>query len=911
MDTARALRRALAAFEQATYPGETATTYALDDDGNVVVLRDGLAAAQAAEAFAAEHDLGIIVRHSAGGTLEDYIDAGFTPEISLGYYTGLGGYTGVGGLNTIVASKHLRGIPLFSIGDDDGLLARGAAAATGGKLGLGARLAHYRGIGLQMLGRRQLVDYFGPLFQTSPGQTDLMEQYSNLVMRMDADKNAAGAAADALADRWGKLPDAGKLAELMHDATRYEIDPDKPMPPGVIPALYRGLKTRFEALSHAAQTLYREARAAYETHYQAVKDAVRERILRALPDHPHRAQLLARMDSEFFGRVKGVYFPLARFGDYLVRVSDDNGHHGEAVHFAETLAEAEALRAKLLAQYPANRGYVVSKVTRRAKFNAARDMVGRGFLKELFGVLGQSGVGPELQDAINQLYLTSLPDLSWAKHGIHRKGTPGFSQDARRAFAHNMFHGARYLAKLRYADQLSERLDDMQEHADANAQVEDYDQVAAQQVIDEMHKRHDAYLNPNSHPLATALTSAGFLFYLGLSPASAAVNLTQVPLVALPILGGKYGFGRAAAALLTAASSVAKSKNSLAEMLAGDELAMIQQAIKDGAVDVSMAHDLAGIAQGEDHKLWGKLRPVMKIASFMFHHAERFNRQAALLAAYRLARQGGADHAGTYARAVEDVYASQFDYSAGNRPRIMQGNVARVLLLFKQYAQNMIFTLGHNAQLAVRGDRQAAKTFAGLLVTHALAAGALGLPVVGPLLALASLLGHDDDEPWDAEVALRNLLAETFGDKTAEVMVHGLSRLTPWDISGRVGLDRLLLPDVQEGLEGQHLAESWLAAALGPVAGPWRRSVAGAVFLLRLVRRRAGDVGHASVPGSRAAPCSIQQPCGPQRASQRAYGPSVWHRRAAVAPAPPRRPAAASRWPGWSPAPRRTAAPVR
>ncbi|MFG0750809.1 PLxRFG domain-containing protein [Acinetobacter ursingii] len=43
--------------------------------------------------------------------------------------------------------------------------------------------------------------------------------------------------------------------------------------------------------------------------------------------------------------------------------------------------------------------------------------------------------------------------------------------------------------------------------------------------------------------------------------------------------------------------------------------------------------------------------------------------------------------------------------------------------------------------------------------------------------------------------------------------------LTPIDMSGRVGINNLLLPDVQEGLEGQRWAESAMAGALGPVAG--------------------------------------------------------------------------------------------
>ncbi len=87
------------------------------------------------------------------------------------------------------------------------------------------------------------------------------------------------------------------------------------------------------------------------------------------------------------------------------------------------------------------------------------------------------------------------------------------------------------------------------------------------------------------------------------------------------------------------------------------------------------------------------------------------------------------------------------------------------------------------------------------------------------LLAAASFLGGSDDEPWDAETALRNMLAEEFGPKVSEVLTKGVSRLTPWDISARVGLDHLILPDVQEGLEGRRLFESASTALLGPVAG--------------------------------------------------------------------------------------------
>ncbi|MGE8319074.1 MAG: PLxRFG domain-containing protein [Comamonas sp.] len=347
--------------------------------------------------------------------------------------------------------------------------------------------------------------------------------------------------------------------------------------------------------------------------------------------------------------------------------------------------------------------------------------------------------------------------------------------------------------------------------------------VDGQQVVDEMAKRHDAAMNPKSNALSTALTSVGFMFHLGLSPASAMVNLTQTALVAYPVMGARWGFAKASGALLKASQEAARGKNDITGALTPDEKAAFDEAVRSGVVDVTMAHDLAGIAQGEDRNVSYKLRPVMRAASFLFHHAEKFNRQVTFIAAYRLAREAGADSQAAYTQAVQATYDGHFDYSANNRPRVMQGNVARVLLLFKQYGQNMVYTFARNALQALKGatpeDRaQARKALAGLLTTHAMAAGVLGLPMVTTLLAAASMIGGDDDEPWDAKVALQNLLADTFGQKPAEVLAHGLSRLTPWDISARVGLDKLIFPDVQEGLEGQRLGESAMAAALGPVA---------------------------------------------------------------------------------------------
>lgn len=701
----------------------------------------------------------------------------------------------------------------------------------------GYKFTDWLGIGLSALGRRQLTEIYSKILPQ-------LNKYNELAAQMDADKNDAGAEADSIVREWANLKDEDQLAELMHDSTLAKIDPTKPYVKGDSVSRYEQLRDDYNSLSPEAQAMYLKARDAYKKHYAKVHQAIKERILRSELSSQKKADLLKQMDDNFFGYVKGVYFPLARFGKYVVVMRNQNGEV-ESVSRAETMGEAQSLRSELMQKYP---HYKIDRVMLDKEFNASRDAVGRGFMTNLFAEVDNLGLSTaeqaEFEDTLSQLYLSSMPDLSWAKHGIHRKGTAGFSQDARRAFAQNMFHGAGYLAKLRYGDQLAQQLDDMQKYSSEQSKLNDsYDQPTAQRVIDEMNKRHDNLMNPKSHPLSSALTSFGFIYYLGLSPAAAMVNLSQTALVAYPIMGAKWGFDKAANELLKASNDFRKGvefhkvkwegsktdlyktiSSDISKFLSKDEKQAYEDAVARGVIDVTQAHDLAGIAQGEDSGIMWKTRPIMRAASVMFHSAERFNREVTFIAAYRLARQSGEKHDSAFDQAVDATYRGHFDYSSGNRPRIMQGNVAKVLLLFKQFGQNMVYTLARQTYQSIKGEteaerKEARKSLAAILAMHATFAGTLGLPMVGMLLSVASWMGGDDDDPWDAEVALRNYLAEAFGPTISNMLMKGAPRGIGVDISGRVGINNLLLPDVQEGLEGKKWWDSASAAVLGPIGG--------------------------------------------------------------------------------------------
>lgn len=998
-------------------------------------------------------------------------------------------------------------------------------------------------LALQLLGRRQIVDVYGNLLPHLGRYSDEMQQY-------DADKNESAAVADELVNRWRKLADADALADLMHDATLAQFDPDIEQAGD---ADQQALEDRFDGLGAEAKSVYREARGAYAAHWNKVKAAIRARIERADLGENERRMMMEQFRDQFLQPIQGVYFPLARWGDYVITAKDADGQR--VVVFAESLTEAQAEHARMERELTD-----VSKITLRREYNAARDSVSKEFVRKLFEAVDETSADMAeadlLKDAINQLYLTSLPDVSWAKHGIHRKGTPGYSRDARRAFAMNMFHGGYYLSKLRHADVLQDYLRAMQEHIEAQREDAGYDSITAQQVVNEMVKRHDLVMNPDNSVIANTLTGMGFVWFLGLSPASAIVNLSQTALVAYPIMAARFGYGKAADALTRASKEAVQFRNDLRGRYGAEENAAIDRAVREGLIDITQAHDLAGVSEGRDNQLLGALSPVMRAASYLFHQAEKFNRQATFIAVYRLARQAGEGAEQAYDTARDLTYKGHFDYAcvdaetecltldgwkrynelregdvaiavdangravesrvsavnihrgaipvtkfqsrqfsmvltdnhdavvqtynsrdrkwqairkvradslkpsqhilrapsaaivrtapkygedfaallgwvaaegwyakyrkskvahdvrlaqslshnpeyvdeirgildrlggeykeyvsekrqmvffvlrrslgvrvqaampdklltaamlrdmpagemgalvdaflkgdgsnrgrgdwsvgqkdgqnldviqamavmlgmrasqspvdkqgrgmlhlgrpeaghrshvrpmskeravvdmvwcpttehgtwvarrggrvfvtgnSSNRPRVMMGPVARVLLLFKQYGQNMIYTLGRNALLWAKGDREAKRALSGILVAHGLTAGMLGLPFAPVLLGLASIIGGSDDEPWDAEFALRNYLADSFLGKTGgEMLARGVFRgFFPGDISGRVGLDSLLIRDIDLTLEPNQVWREILEAALGPVIGIGVNASRGAADLAR------------------------------------------------------------------------------
>ena len=754
-------------------------------------------------------------------------------------------------------------------------------ATKGGGIEAKARQALLYGVTL-----RHIAELGGKLLPS-------LKPYVDTVQQMATDRNAMQEDAGEIGGRWEKLQrkdrrGADDTANLMHDATIDGVDPDAEYQPLTFAtfetvnedgkaterrverpvnrrnveaevqairrrtrgaddatkakakeritqleerlaqeqsraAAYPVLLARWQALPEPWKQLYRDARDAYSAQSARYEEALVKRIEDLVEEGATRASYVAQIRQQFESqRLEGPYFPLARFGDFWISAKAPDGT--PAFFMYEKIGEWRRAQADLK-----SRGYTIRAASEKFETVNANNGPSSGFMADLMDTLGKAGVTDDAKDAVYQLYLRSLPDLSIRKSFIHRKKTAGYSADALRAFAGNLFHGSFQIARLRHSHNLELAMRAMREQEAEYAKTDPDKAQQAAQIIREMTHRHEWVMNPKDSAVTSALTSLGFIWYLGVSPAAALINLTQTAIVTFPVLAAKFGAGKASAALLEGMRRAIGSVNGdITRGLDDEERRAFKVWYESGAIDKSLAHGLAGLSETDTTQLNPVYRRTMEIVSWLFHKAEVVNREASALAAFRLARESGMgfDEATQYAGNA--VWESHFDYQNQNRARWMQGNVAKVVFLFRQYSLNMSWFLWRNAYQALKGEspevkQDARRKLTGVLGMTSLFSGVLGLPLVSVTMGVANAAAAafgDDEEPWDAEIAFRNFLADYLGPDVGRLITGGaVEAATGIEISSRTSLNDLWIREPDRQLEGEAMGNYILQTIAGPVGG--------------------------------------------------------------------------------------------
>lgn len=537
-------------------------------------------------------------------------------------------------------------------------------------------------------------------------------------------------------------------------------------------------------------------------------------------------------------KLLGPYFPLARFGGYYATVRDASG---KVVSFSRF--ETKAAQDEFIRRAEAEKLGKVEHGVLGAGANL-KGMVDPRFVAEVETLLLDAGADAGLQDAIWQRWLETLPDQSMRKGRIHRKGRLGFDRDAIRAFSSAMFHGAHQLARLRYSLEMGEALNEAEEEAAAVPAPE-----RAGFVVREMRKRHEFTMSPTNNPLVTAASNLAFIWYLGASPATALVNLSQTTIVGVPVLAARFKklgvsgatrqLGRALRDFGTGRGSVVKRINGVpvwtntwsvenSPRLNADEKRAMAAGYKRGVIDKTQSHDLASVAEtGVEYN--PTRERVMRAISFMFHHTERLNREVTYLAAYRMARADGMAHDEAVDEAAGLTWKTHFSYQNTDRPRIMQSDMGKILTTFRNFTANMLFRLFRDTHEAFKGAtaeerREARAQLIGVTLSLFAHAGIRGVWGYGMLMTLLGLFlpgGADDQDEWLQDALLMN------GDGpgvaawnwTMGMALNGVpGAALGVDLTNRIGMPDLWFRSPDKDLEGKDLWSFYTEQILGPVA---------------------------------------------------------------------------------------------
>ena len=536
------------------------------------------------------------------------------------------------------------------------------------------------------------------------------------------------------------------------------------------------------------------------------------------------------------------YFPLTREGAYWLsyETKDANGQ----VDFVVEAFKQQIARTKRIEELGA-KAKDVREFSQLTELDYRR-VPTSSFLKSVLDVVPESSKADVLK-----LFVETMPETAFAKSFQARKETSGFNKDAIGAFRKKAFATVKQVANLKYAAKLDAVITEMSEAVQKKQKTAAGDVVLETMYLDKLREHAKFTITPNSGLASSILSSMGFTWTLGFNISSGLLNLSQVPLIVAPYLGGQYGQGATAKAISKAYKLVLGSglrHNQEAFIGAGEESRMgffsidnydfskanVPQEVKDLKILVQLAQAEGQLNRSQIYSLLdthptegGRLsyKSFMSYAGIFMHHGERLNRQVSLIAAYNLeldrmrASKVPIDDAARTQAASKAIYLTELTNGSvahGAAPLITQrSQLIRLAFMYKRYAVSMYYLLGKTAKSL--GDPAARKTaftqLAGIFGMVGLASGVQGLPIFGALALVHNLLKDDDDEPFEGEAR------KALGDIPFKGI---LNYTTGLEIASRVGLSDLIMRDVINETDKSR-AVYLLEAFGGPVYGTFSR----------------------------------------------------------------------------------------
>lgn len=632
---------------------------------------------------------------------------------------------------------------------------------------------------------------------------------------------------------------------LVYESTLAQYDPADP----TLKVRSPELDADFNRLSKDSQNAYIMLRDYYEnvhSMFRLLLDEQVNNLAEVSAEIKQNMMVMIRQAFETGDRIR-PFFPLVRRGDFWVSVG--KGPNRQFYMF-ENMAKRDAFAKTLKGDVKT--GNDVGEL-RRFTQDAST------LLKGLFDAIDNqdmtdADVKDGLKDAVYQIYLQTMPEQSFRKMFIHRKGISGFSTDLVRNTASTASRMATQLAKLKYAPILRNDLSAARSSIEGRPELTPFIQEAQRRVGAALSGVQGGLMDT----VAGLANKASYLWFMS-SASSALIQPFSIYISGLPVLAANHGGNWLGAArelgkMVThmnqygvtrknADGTLSYASPSLANntALPEDERRAVQAMTERGVQESTYASQVWGYARVPSANIdsiagKGKRAADILIGGLM-HNTERLTREAVYLASYRLGKKRGLSTEEAINQAVADTNEALSDYDVSNRPLWMQRGLGKIAFQFKMYPLHMLLLSATSFKrmlpfLNKEGKLAAAQKFFGLIGTSATLAGASGMMFFSPLMGLAGWIWKSlqDDDEWPEELKDKDFetwfrtvfLPEHFGDiKLGDVSLSDLidrgplNALTGWDMSSRTSLNDLWGRDMKEMKTARESFTAWVIDTFG------------------------------------------------------------------------------------------------
>ena len=624
----------------------------------------------------------------------------------------------------------------------------------------------------------------------------------------------------------------------------------------------RALETRFKQLNPESITMYTRLSDYYKKAYQDYTNAELARIDTAdLTDTEKDRQRDIFNQQMADTKLRGDYFPVMRFGKYSVEYTDGDiddvtGELISKFNKFETEAEATAFASNPKIK------------TKGARLDIERDrstvLTGNKTIKDMWDNIDRTfedvtdkkelaNAIDEMKDFVFQMNLMGRPEQSIGKRFLHRKGTPGYSNDIFRGFDNYALSMSKQLPRIEMSHGITSKLTKLEEEV----KNIDGDKINPIRYYNAFNKQIINSVYPKQvWDFTNTLTGAVFHYYLT-SPISAALQLASIPIQGAPSIAKQHGI-KIAQSSLNAATSLylgsgigrktgwwdikrgAMNHKDIQKFVKGATHAAqlnIPDAVDRMREEALLVPGVHAQAFGggnkptkEGNTPFDKAKHVMELTSRPFAEMETASRQIVSVAAYIANIKSGMTHDAAVRKAIDTTYVDMGDYGETGKAAMFKtgfGGLAKVAMQFQQYGAKLLFAMSKAGYDAVKGEdaetkSQARKFLAHTFAMHYVFAGALGLPLIGLVGAATDFVRDlkDDEERHSFKEDLRIALhSENIDDMWINLILNGpVGTITGLDLTDRIGAADLI-PMVQESDLNETLKGEVVGKALQSFGG--------------------------------------------------------------------------------------------